>query len=85
MKRPKSIDYTAEELDELYERTEQLKDASPSMSDERRVEFVVEDTSRLYTLPEGVMRKLDRLARRRRTTAQKLIERWVREKLAEAS
>ena len=85
MKRGKSTAPSRAEIKQLYDRTERLKDVSSCMAEDRQVEFEIDDRLPLCWLSERLIRQLDQLARRRRTTPRKLIERWVREKLAEVS
>jgi hypothetical protein len=82
MKRGKRIGYSDRELDDLYELTDSLKDIGPSLSEESEVDFVVEDLSVYYALPPGTASAVARLARKKRTSPERLIKRWVEEKLA---
>lgn len=85
MKLRKSTIHGRADIRRLYDDSERLEDVGSTMTEDRQVEFEIDDRLRLYALPERLVRQLDQLARRRRTTPQKLIERWVREKLAEVS
>jgi len=76
--------YSKAELDRLYDLTDSWTDIGASESTRANVEFTVEDLRVCYTLPVPTAKAVARLARRRRTTPERLIERWVREKLHEA-
>ena len=82
MKRGKHIGCSNRELDELYERTDSWKDTGPSLEDGKDVDFVLEDLSVYYALPANTAKAIARLARRKRTSPERLIRRWVEEKLA---
>jgi hypothetical protein len=84
MKRTKRIGYTKAELDKLYELTESWTDTSELVAKGPDVEFVTDNPQVLYALPVRTAQAVSRLARRRRTTPERLIQRWVKEKLAEA-
>jgi hypothetical protein len=84
MRRTRRIGYTKAELDRLYERTESWTDPSKAVMRGPDVEFVMDDPQVLYVLPIRTAEALSRLARRRRTTPERLVHRWVKEKLAEA-
>ncbi len=85
MKRTKNTGYTKAELDRLYKMTESWKDTSNTLTGGKDVEFVKDNLRVFYALPVRTARAVSQLARRRRTTPERLIERWVREKLAESA
>jgi len=84
MRRTRHTGYTRTELDKLYALTESRTDTSKSLAETRDIEFVVDDLRVFYALPARTAQAVGRLARRRRTTPERLIERWVKEKLAQA-
>ncbi len=83
MRQAKHTGYSKAELNKLYELTDSWTDISGLMADGKDVEFKVEDLRVFYALPARTAQQVVRLARRRRTTPERLIERWVNEKLAE--
>jgi hypothetical protein len=84
MTRTRHAGYTKAELDRLYDLTDSWTDIGASESTKANVEFIVEDLRVCYTLPVRTAKAVVQLARRRRTSPERLIERWVREKLQEA-
>jgi hypothetical protein len=81
MTRTRYTGYTKAELDKLYDLTDSWTDISGPDNAKTNVEFVVEDLRVCYTLPVRTAKAVAELARRRRTSPERLIERWVKEKL----
>ncbi len=84
MRGTKRTGYSRAELDRLYELTDSWTDVSDSLSSGKGERFIIEDRRVFYSLPAQTAAALGRLARRRRTTPERLIERWVNEKLIES-
>ena len=82
MKSTKGTGYSRAELDRLYALTDSRSDVSASLAVGQPVDFLIDDPRVFYSLPARTAQAVSRLARRRRTTPERLIERWVKEKLA---
>jgi len=81
MKQGKQAGYGKNDLDRLYALTESWTDIGGSLSGPD-VPFEVDDLCVFYALPAKTASAVAHLARRRRTTPERLIKRWVEEKLA---